>query len=190
MRKVDGLRIDYKTGEADIQLDPAFLGQSPEFQAVACSYWIANLLDVRNKAMDKSGDGKRRLLRENLDFKTVEEILGMDHGILFLGDTQTKSGKRFLVSTNLFKEGAQNHSYFCWESFGYNTFICLARIECPQNTLKTIRRKSRSMFALWEQLQSMVIASSGGRIGGEMSYRHFLTDVAGYLYGEDAKVAG
>ena len=38
MRNIKGLRVDYETGEGDIDLDKAFTGQPAEFQITACSY--------------------------------------------------------------------------------------------------------------------------------------------------------
>lgn len=188
MRKIDGLKIDFKTGEGDICLDPSFLGQSAAFQAVVCSYWVARLLDHRNSVMAGTTDNGKKIVNKNLDFKTIEEIVKLDHAVLLIEKSKHQTSKKLLISTNLFKAEKQTKShYFLWESVGYNTFICLTKIECPQNSLKTIRRKTRAMFSRWDDLQHMIIESSGGRLGEAKPYRHFVADINEYLYGVDVE---
>lgn len=180
MRRLDGLKIDFRTGVAGIELAPEFLGQSPDFKAIACSYWVAGLLDVRRESMDAVGDPYKKVIARNLDGRTIEEILADDHAIIYLRPTLSVTKKRLLVTTNLFREGSIQHNLYIWESIGYASFIEVACEPLRKTSLKGIRRVARKANARWETLQQLVASSNRARSDAK-PYRHFVSDIGKYL---------
>ncbi|MEQ1511649.1 MAG: hypothetical protein ABL934_03110 [Lysobacteraceae bacterium] len=186
MRKIDGLKIDFSTGTGSIALPAEFAGQSPQFQAVVCGYWIAGLHDVREKVMERVGADHRRSISRNFDGKTIDQLLSEGHGVMRVTAPHPGSHKRLLITTNVFNTSPKV-SYCIWESIGYSSFVRIAEVPCRSRSVRGIRRGLLGIEMRWTQLQELSHETSAARTGSEAGkpYRHFTADIGTYLLGDD-----
>ena len=164
MKKIDGLRIDYITGDAGIALPAEFIGQSSEFKAMALGYWAVSILNERDKIAGSIASKSRRAINSATDAKTIEQIVRSGNVVLFWSDRNSFSHKIFLATFELC-----THSKFVtfWESNGYSTFVKLNKASAHGSSIKGYFRISQRAFEMWKEIQISMIASGSGRINQE-----------------------
>ena len=161
MKKIDGLKIDYTTGDAGICLPAEFRGQTAEFRMMAIGYWIISLENERDQlavALSKSSKG----VLKNLDTSsTIEEMLDAGEMIVFMSKPHQLTHKKFIVT---FQLSSSRKHLTAWESGGYATYAKLADVPVNGNSLKGFKRRASQAFEAWSDIQTSLLSMGAGRI--------------------------
>lgn len=161
LRKVDGLRIDYLTGDADVRLPVEFIGQTPEFRLVAIGYWLLHLENERDKLAEAISECKRASLGIANMSCTLEGLLEHGHSVVYMSKVQPESGKRFLAT---FKCESCQKDLEVWESIGRLSFVKVTDVPQRNPTMKSLRRSAKRAYEAWAEVQSSLKNIGAARI--------------------------
>lgn len=164
MKKIDGLRLDYHSGDADIKFSPDFAGQSPEFRLIAVSYWLTSLLDEREKITSELDEARTQILSSAFAGKSVDELLAQGHVILLKGQDERSKEKHFLAT---FVMGPQKRVVI-WESLGRQSYLKLCDIPCMSSSLKGFLRIAQKAFSQWKEIQRSIRAIGAQRLNKDV----------------------
>lgn len=161
MKKIDGLKIDYTTGDADISLPPEFRGQTPEFKVVSLGYWIASLENERDKAAEVVSASSKEFLQSLHATSSIEDMVNDGEMIVFISKPHALTNKKFATT---FQLSPTRKHLTAWESLGYSTYTKLSDAQVDGNSLKGFRRRSKQAFDTWSAIQDSLLSIGNGRI--------------------------
>ena len=163
MRKIDGLRLDYLTGEASICLPAEFKGQSEEFQIQALSYWLTAMDCERDTIIKSIKKINAPFAMNGVTHKTIDDLCSDGHGVLMLTKASPETGKRFAATYTL---TSRKKVYF-WESCGHSRFAEIASADFGGCSIKALNRMAGRAYGAWGLARAGLTRVGIGRIVAE-----------------------
>lgn len=161
MKKIDGLRIDYLSGDADVRLPNEFLGQAHEFQMIAIGFWLARLENERDKVAEAISKHKRSTLGLAFKSVTLDGLLETGNSIVYMSKPESESGKRLLAT---FKCEDATKNLAIWESVGRLSFMKVTDVPQSSPTMKSLLRSAKRAHGAWSQVQKSMRRIGAARI--------------------------
>lgn len=144
MKKIDGLKVCFKSGEGSLALPPEFTGQDIGLQLTAISSWLIQLDRMREELFNGVSE-KHKAFFKGSTTVTLEELL-TDEYVLY-GMRRHKSGKRALYCHKTSVSGKYGYVF---ESNGFDGFRQIYISATHGFGTKSGRRWAKKSLDFWE----------------------------------------
>ena len=150
MKKIDGLKLDYRTGDASLALPQEFNGQANAFKVYAVWQWVSQLTQVGEALLNQIESKTERALLKKPSFATIADMLNRGEVIIFRSDTHKDSGKKMLVTYTM-----EEHckSLQLYESLGFDSFLAITKKTTQTPSIKSHQKTARAWHKKWATLQ-------------------------------------